>query len=73
VPGAGGPPKSLMTTLLLAIFVGWAGIHRFYTGHTLLGVIQLITCGGFGFWQLIDIIFIVIGKYTDAQGRPLQK
>ena len=70
----GGPgQKSWMTTLLLAIFVGWAGVHRFYTGHTLLGVLQLITCGGGGIWQLVDIIFILMGKYTDAQGRPLQR
>jgi hypothetical protein len=71
--GPGGPPKSWMTTLLLAVFAGYLGIHRFYTGHTLFGVIQLVTCGGFGIWQWIDVIFILMGKYTDAQGRPLQK
>ena len=65
--------KSWMTTLLLAIFAGWLGVHRFYTGHTLLGVLQIVTCGGFGLWQLLDIIFIVTGKFTDAQGRPLAK
>jgi len=69
-PGAG---KSWMTTLLLAVFLGWAGVHRFYTGHTLFGILQLITCGGSGVWQIIDIIFILTGKYTDAQGRPLVK
>lgn len=73
-PMMGGPgAKSFMTTLLLALFAGWAGVHRFYTGHTMIGVIQLLTCGGMGFWSLLDIIFIVTGKYTDAQGRPLQK
>ena len=35
--------------------------------------VHLVTCGGFGIWQLIDIIFILTGKYTDAQGRPLLK
>lgn len=70
---AGGPQKSWLTTLLLAFFLGYAGAHRFYTGHTLLGVLQLVTCGGFGIWTWVDIIFILMGKYTDAQGRPLAK
>ena len=73
VPGAGGPPKQFMITLLLAVFAGAFGAHRFYSGHILFGVIQLCTLGGCGVWQLIDIIMIVTGKYTDAQGRPLQK
>jgi len=65
--------KSWMTTLILALFAGTLGVHRFYTGHMLFGALQLITCGGFGIWTLVDIIFIVTGKYTDAQGRPLAK
>lgn len=65
--------KSWMTTLLLALFAGTLGVHRFYTGHTLFGVLQLVTCGGGGFWTLYDIIMIVMNKYTDAQGRPLAK
>jgi hypothetical protein len=73
VPGAGGPPKQFMITLLLALFAGSFGAHRFYSGHILFGVIQLCTLGGCGVWQLIDIIMIVTGKYTDAQGRPLAK
>jgi TM2 domain-containing membrane protein YozV len=78
VPGMGmvmgdGSQKSFMTTLLLALFAGTLGVHRFYTGHTMLGVLQLVTCGGLGIWTLVDIISIITGKYTDAQGRPLLK
>lgn len=74
VPGAMiAGQKSWMTTLLLAIFAGTFGVHRFYTGHTLLGALQLLTCGGLGIWTLVDIIFIATGKFTDAQGRPLAK
>jgi hypothetical protein len=72
----GGPGKAWMTTLLLAIapsVFGVCGVHRFYTGHTVIGILQFLTVGGCGIWQLIDIIFILTGKYTDAQGRPLQR
>jgi hypothetical protein len=63
--------KPKMTTLLLCLFLGGFGVHRFYTGHTLYGLIQLFTGGGFGIWWLIDLIYIATGKFRDAQGRPL--
>jgi len=71
--GAGGPPKQFMITLLLCLFGGALGAHRFYSGHILFGVIQFFTGGGCGVWWAIDLFLIVTGKYTDAQGRPLQK
>jgi len=64
-------PKDWLTTLLLAIFLGGLGVHRFYTGHTKVGVIQLLTLGGCGIWALIDIIQIAMGNFRDAQGREL--
>ena len=68
-----GDSKDWLTALLLAIFVGTFGIHRFYTGHTAIGVIQLLTLAGCGIWQLVDIIMIAAGSYKDSQGRPLVK
>ncbi len=69
----GGPPKQFIITLLLAVFGGYFGAHRFYSGHILFGIIQLFTGGGCGIWWAIDIFLIVTGKYTDSQGRPLVK
>ena len=65
--------KDWLITLLLCIFVGGLGIHRFYTGHIGIGIVQLLTLGGCGIWTLIDLIMIVTDKYTDAQGQPLLK
>lgn len=61
-----------ITTLLLCWFLGVFGVHRFYTGHTGIGVIQLLTLGGCGIWALIDLIIIVVGNYKDANGNPIK-
>ena len=58
---------------LLPFFVGLSGIHRFYTGHIGIGVIQLLTLGGCGVWQLIDFIIILSGSYRDSDGNLLGK
>ena len=61
-----------LTCLLLCWFLGIFGVHRFYTGHTGIGVVQLLTLGGCGIWTLIDFIIIVTGNFKDAQGNPIK-
>jgi TM2 domain-containing membrane protein YozV len=63
--------KDWLTTLILCIFLGVFGVHRFYTGHIAIGVIQLLTLGGCGIWWLIDLIMIATGTFTDSNGFPL--
>jgi len=70
-PSGEPPQRNWLTALLLCIFLGWLGIHRFYTGYVVIGVIQLLTGGGCGIWALIDLILIAVGSYRDVQGRPL--
>lgn len=65
--------KDWLTTLLLCIFVGWLGVHRFYTGHIAIGVVQLITAGGCGIWTLVDLIMIITDNFKDSNGLPLRK
>ena len=72
VAAEGESDKSKMVAGLLGLFLGWFGAGRFYLGYTGLGVAQLLTCGGCGWWSLIDAIFIFTGKVTDAKGRPLK-
>jgi TM2 domain-containing membrane protein YozV len=68
-----GMQKDWLTTLLLCIFLGILGVHRFYTGHIVIGLIQLFTFGGCGIWWLIDLIMIATGSFTDSNGLPLVK
>jgi len=61
-----------LTTLLLCFFLGNFGVHRFYTGHTITGVIQLLTFGFCCIWTLIDFIIILTGNFKDANGNPIK-
>ncbi|MCL2823297.1 MAG: TM2 domain-containing protein [Polyangiaceae bacterium] len=65
--------KEQSTAFLLSALVGTFGVDRFYLGHTALGVIKLLTFGGFGVWALIDAILIGMGKVTDSSGLPLRR
>jgi len=76
-----------LTVLLLHIFLGMFGVAHFYSGKTKRGVLMLVlTVGGmiftfafigfaailvaFVFW-IIDLVEIVSGKYTNAQGQVI--
>jgi len=78
--------KTKLAAGLLQIFVGF-GVGRFYTGHTNIGVAQLVvtlvcvfvlswfTCGMslmVLLWTFIDGIMLITGESTDAQGRALR-
>ena len=63
--------KSYTASLLLAFFLGGFGIHRFYTGYIGIGILQLLTGGGFGIWLIIDLFSIALNKFVDANGNFL--
>ena len=61
-----------LITILLCWFLGIFGVHRFYTGHTTIGIIQLLTLGGCGIWVLIDFIMLLLGNFKDAEGNIIK-
>ena len=63
--------KSKLTAILLCLFLGSLGIHRFYLGYTLIGVIQLLTFGGFIIWAIVDLIMLIIGSLKESEGNDL--
>jgi TM2 domain-containing membrane protein YozV len=68
----GNSDKSNTVALLLCFFVGFLGVHRFYVGKVGTGVLQLVTLGGLGIWALIDMIMIILQKFTDGEGKTLK-
>ena len=63
--------KDWLITLLLCIFLGNLGIHRFYAGKMGTGVLMLLTLGGCGIWTLVDLVMIIAGKFTDGNGNAI--
>jgi TM2 domain-containing membrane protein YozV len=79
-----------LTVLLLWLLVGIFGIHRFYTGKSLSGTIQVLnlclmillihyevrpqlsfSALLFIGWWALDVLLIIMGKFTDKEGRPI--
>ena len=57
--------------LVLCLLLGLFGAHRFYAGKTSSAVVQLVTLGGLGIWTFVDLLFILFGEFTDADGRKV--
>jgi TM2 domain-containing membrane protein YozV len=65
--------KSWLAALLLCLFVGGLGVHRFYVGKVGTGILFLLTGGWCGLGWLIDLIMIATGAFRDSDGLPLAK
>jgi len=70
-PVAGVSPRTRTIAAVLAFFLGWLGVHRFYVGKVGTGILQIVTFGGLGIWTLIDFIMILVGSFKDKEGRTL--
>ncbi|MBR1943111.1 TM2 domain-containing protein, partial [bacterium] len=69
--------KSYIITLLLCLFFGCFGLHRFYTGYNKIGIMQLLLTISIigvlasGMWALIDLILIIFNKYKTYNKETL--
>lgn len=44
----------LLIGMVVSWSFGWLGADRFYKGDIGLGILKLITLGGFGVWWVVD-------------------
>ena len=57
--GIGGKRCDKIVSLLLCIFLGYLGIHKFYEGKVGMGVLYIFTLGLFGIGVIVDFITLL--------------
>lgn len=55
----GGRQKNKWVSLLLCIFLGYVGGHKFYEGKIGMGILYLCTLGLFGIGVVVDFIILL--------------
>ena len=66
-------PKSFVAALILVVLLGGLGVHRFYVGKPVTGILIILTVFGFfGIWPLIDLIMIATGNFKDSNGLKIK-
>lgn len=63
--------KEKIVALILCIFLGTLGVHRFYVGKSKSGILYLCTLGLFGIGWIYDIFNIANNLFTDSYGAIL--
>lgn len=64
--------KSKWVTLVLCVGFGWLGLHRFYLGKIVTGIIYFLTMGLFGIGILFDFIMLILGRTKDGKRLPVE-
>lgn len=52
--------KSKWVSFFLCLFLGVFGVHKFYEGRVLFGIIYLCTGGLFGIGVIVDLIILIL-------------
>ena len=65
--------KNWRTAFLLSVFLGVVGADRFYVGRIGLGILKLLTLGGYFVWWVVDIVLLLQGRMKDDLGRYVRR
>lgn len=67
-------PKSRLVALLLCLFLGWLGVHRFYAGKIGTGILMILLMFVYigAIWLIVDLIMIAVGAFTDKNGFKIK-
>jgi TM2 domain-containing membrane protein YozV len=58
-------------TIILCLFFGFFGVHRFVNKKFFTGLLMLATLGGFGIWYVIDMIFLLTNNFKNKKGERI--
>ena len=64
--------RSRTVALLLLIFLGVFGAHRFYVGKIGSGILYIFTAAIFGFGWIYDFVTILLGSFRDSRGLRVE-
>ena len=65
--------RSRGVALLLSMFGGVFGLHRFYVDKPRTAIAMILTFGGCGIWYLYDLVLIAAGEFRDSDDLPLRQ
>jgi len=73
IENSGESMRSQKAALVLCVFFGLLGAHRFYVKKIGTGLLYFFTVGLFGIGWIVDIVKIISGNFRDASGLVLKK
>lgn len=64
--------KNPIVELLLCIFLGYFGVHKFYVGKKGMGILYLLTVGLCGLGWLVDIVMLILNLLKNKKPATIQ-